>query len=143
MIITEKNVNEENKMNFAPLLLILLFFWKSNPSWVKNVLPRLDLPSFAPLFKILGLNDKTVSFLTSEKFAAALSAVFDNDSADLKSILPALIGLLSSQSKAEEEKKAASEEKSSEAADVTAAYFTPVKDIMPEDVSESLSEYLH
>ena len=138
MIITEKNVNEENKMNFAPLLLILLYFWKNNPSWLKN-----DLPSFAPLFKILGLNDKTVSFLTSEKFAAALSAVFDNDSADLKSILPALIGLLSSQSKAEEEKKAASEEKSSEAADVNAAYFTPVKDIMPEDVSESLSEYLH
>ena len=93
-------------MNFAPLLLILLYFWKNNPSWLKNVLPRLDLPSFAPLFKILGLNDKTVSFLTSEKFAAALSAVFDNDSADLKSILPALIGLLSSQSKAEEEKKA-------------------------------------
>ena len=123
-------------MNFAPLLLILLYFWKNNPSWLKNVLPRLDLPSFAPLFKILGLNDKTVSFLTSEKFAAALSAVFDNDSADLKSILPALIGLLSSQSKAEEEI-------TSEAADVNAAYFTPVKDIMPEDVSESLSEYLH
>ena len=60
-----------------------------------------------------------------------------------KSVLPALIGLLSSQSKAEEEKKAASEEKSSEAADVNAAYFTPVKDIIPEDVSESLSEYLH
>lgn len=53
-------------MNFAPLLLILLYFWKNNPSWLKNVLPRLDLPSFAPLFKILGLNDKTVSFLTSE-----------------------------------------------------------------------------
>ena len=85
MIITEKNVNEENKMSFAPLLLILIYFWKNNPSWLKNVLPRLDLPSFAPLFKILGLNDKTVSFLTSEKFAAALSAVFDNDSADLKS----------------------------------------------------------
>ena len=94
MIITEKNVNEENKMNFAPLLLILLYFWKNNPSWLKNVLPRLDLPSFAPLFKILGLNDKTVSFLTSEKFAAALSAVFDNDSADLKSILPALCAAL-------------------------------------------------
>ena len=40
-------------MNFAPLLLILLYFWKNNPSWLKNVLPRLDLPSFAPLFKIL------------------------------------------------------------------------------------------
>lgn len=29
MIITEKNVNEENKMNFAPLLLILLYFGKT------------------------------------------------------------------------------------------------------------------
>lgn len=142
-MITEKNVKEENKMNFAPLLLILLYFWKNNPSWLKNVLPRLDLPSFAPLFKILGLSDKTVNFLTSEKFAAALSAAFANDPADFKSILPALIGLFSSQDKSEEEKKAASEEKSSEAADVNAAYFTPVKDIMPEDISESLSEYLH
>ena len=143
MMITEKNVNEENKMNFAPLLLILLYFWKNNPSWFKNVLPRLDLPSFAPLFKILGLSDKTVNFLTSEKFAAALSAAFENDSADFKSILPALIGLFSSQDKSEEEKKAASEEKPSEAPDVNAVYFAPVKDIMPEDISESLSEYLH
>lgn len=130
-------------MNFTLLLLILLYFWRNNPSWLKSVLPRLDLPSFAPLFKILGLSDKTVNFLTSEKFAAALSAAFDNDSADFKSILPALIGLLSSQDKSEEEKKAASEENASEAADVNAAYFTPVKDIMPDDISESLSEYLH
>ena len=142
-MITEKNVKEENKMNFAPLLLILLYFWKNDPSWLKSVLPRLDLPSFAPLFKILGLSDKTVNFLTSEKFAAALSAAFENDAADFKSLLPALMGLFSSGDKSEEEKKAASGEKSSEAADVNAAYFTPVKDIMPEDISESLSEYLH
>lgn len=129
-------------MNFTPLLLILLYFWKNDPSWLKNVLPRLDLPSFAPLFKILGLNDKTVTFLTSEKFAAALAAAFGNDSADFKSLLPAIVGLISSTDKSEEEKKAASEEKSSEAADVNAAYFTPVKDVMPDDISESLSEYL-
>ena len=134
-------------MNYLPILLLFLLFAKSSGAAsglnLAELISRLDWESFAPLFKILGLSDKTVNFLTSEKFAAALSAAFDNDSVDFKSILPALIGLFSSQDKSEEEKKAASEEKSSEAADVNAAYFTPVKDIMPEDISESLSEYLH
>ncbi len=130
-------------MNFTPLILVLPLLFKNDSSWLKNVLPRLDLPSFAPLFKILGFDDKTIDFLTSEKFAETLSTLSEKGS-DLKTLLPTLLELFSSSRKNREEKKeAASGAGTPEAADVNAAYFTPVKDFIPDDVSESLSAYFN
>ncbi len=127
-------------MKILLLVLVLLYLFKTNPSGIRDILLNLDIPSFTPLFKLLGLNDKTVEFLTSEKFSETLANIAENDLSGAKALLPLLFSLLSPENKDKKEEKAAAEENSSAAA-VNAEYFNPVKEIIPDDISENLSGF--
>lgn len=103
---------------------------------------RLDWGSFAPLFKILGMSDETINVLSSEKFAEDMQNL-GNGKTDFKSLAPILASLFSAGRKNENDKKTADSENnsSSESADKTSSYFEPIKEIIPDDISESLSSY--
>lgn len=130
-------------MKIILLVLVLLYLFKTNPAGIKDILLNLDIPSFAPLFKILGLDEKTIAFLTSEKFSETLSDIAQNDLSGAKALLPLLFSILSPENKdkkdEKDEKKSAAE--SSPADGVNAEYFNPVKEIIPDDISENLSGF--
>lgn len=132
-------------MNLLPLILLIVYFGKIDFATFKNILPKLDLPSFLPVFKLLGMDEKTISLLVSDKFSETLKKISENDFTDIKSLIPVFAELMSSaaHSRESDEKEQPQEKKAAEAANVNAAYFTPVKEIIPDDVSEMFSEYFH
>ena len=133
-------------MNYLPILLLFLLFAKSSGAAsglnLAELISRLDWESFAPLFKILGINNETISVLSSDKFAEALQNL-GSGKTDIKSLAPVLASLFSARRKSENDKKTADSENnsSSESADKTSSYFNPIKEIIPDDISESLSSY--
>ena len=126
-------------MNYLPILLLFLLFAKSSGAIpglnLAELISRLDWQSFAPLFKILGMSDETINVLSSEKFAEDMQNL-GSGKIDFKS-------LFSAGRKNENGKKTADSENnsSSESADKTSSYFEPIKEIIPDDISESLSSY--
>lgn len=127
------------KMKTLLLVSILLYLFKTNPSGIKALL-NLDIPSFTPLFRLIGLDDKTVAFLTSEKFSDTIKNIAENDFSDVKTLLPLLFSALSPENKEKKEEKSP-EKESSFSSDVNAKYFDPVKEIVPDDISENLSGF--
>ena len=127
-------------MKILLLVLVLLYLFKTNPAGIRDILLNLDIPSFTPLFKLIGLDEKTVEFFTSEKFSETLSNIAENDLSGAKALLPLLFSALSPENKEKTEEKAAAEDHSSAAA-VNAEYFNPVKEIIPDDISENLSGF--
>ncbi len=128
-------------MKILLLVLVLLYLFKTNPSGIKDILLNLDIPSFTPLFKLIGLDDKAIDFLTSEKFSEALSNIAANDLSGTKALLPLLFSVLSPEKKDKNEGKTPEKEASSSAGEANAEYFNPVKEIIPEDISENLSGF--
>lgn len=128
-------------MNLLPLILLFMYLRKTDITALRNILPKLDIPSFMPLFKLLGLNEKTTSLLTSEKFSEALNKFSESNFSDFKSLIPVFAEVMTSEGRSGEQKEQSSEEKTPESANVNAEYFTPVKEIIPEDVSEMFSEF--
>ena len=133
-------------MNYLPILLLFLLFAKSSGAIpglnLAELISRLDWQSFAPLFKILGMSDETINVLTSEKFAEDMQNL-GSGKTDFKSLAPILASLFSAGRKNENDKKTADSENNSspESADKTSSYFEPIKEIIPDDISESLSSY--
>lgn len=127
-------------MKILLLVLVLLYLFKTNPAGIKDLLLNLDIPSFAPLFKILGLDEKTIAFLTSEKFSETLSNIAENDLSGAKALLPLLFSALSPENKDKKDEKKPAEE-SSPADGLNSEYFNPVKKIIPDDISENLSGF--
>lgn len=133
-------------MNYLPILLLFLLFAKSSGAIpglnLAELISRLDWQSFAPLFKILGMSDETINVLSSEKFAEDMQNL-GSGKTDLKSLAPIIASLFSAGRKNENDKKTADSENNSspESADKTSSYFEPIKEIIPDDISESLSSY--
>ena len=133
-------------MNYLPILLLFLLFAKSSGAIpglnLAELISRLDWQSFAPLFKILGMSDEAINVLSSEKFAEDMQNL-GSGKTDFKSLAPILASLFSAGRKNENGKKTADSENnsSSESADKTSSYFEPIKEIIPDDISESLSSY--
>lgn len=133
-------------MNYLPILLLFLLFAKSSGAIpglnLAELISRLDWQSFAPLFKILGMSDETINVLSSEKFAEDMQNL-GSGKTDFKSLAPILASLFSAGRKNENDKKTADSENNSspESADKTSSYFEPIKEIIPDDISESLSSY--
>ncbi len=128
-----KDVN----MNFLPLVLILGLVYLGKNDNLRQLLPKLDIPSFAPLLKILGVDDKTISTLSSEAFSKLLEG-----DVDLRTVLPTAISLFSENSTKKPDgnnpsgDKAVGEETEFE---ITDNYFEPIKNAIPDDVSSDLS----
>lgn len=133
-------------MNYLPILLLFLLFAKSSGAIpglnLAELISRLDWQSFAPLFKILGMSDETINVLSSEKFAEDMQNL-GSGKTDFKSLAPIIASLFSAGRKNENDKKTADSENNSspESADKTSSYFEPIKEIIPDDISESLSSY--
>lgn len=124
-------------MNFLPLVLILGLVYLGKNDNLRQLLPKLDIPSFAPLLKILGFDDKTISALSSEAF----SKLLDGD-VDLKTVLPTAISLFTKNtSKKPDGNNPSGDEADSENTEfeMTDNYFEPIKNAVPDDVSSDLS----
>ena len=71
-------------MNILPLLLIGVLLGGERFSSLKELIQKIDFPSFTPVFQLLGVDKKTIDFLSSEEFSNSIS------NGDLKSLLPLL-----------------------------------------------------
>lgn len=124
-------------MNYLFILILFFVLYGGKLGELKEILPNLDMPSFAPVFKLLGMDDKTISFLTSEKFAEVLQG-----GVNLKTLLPVFMGLMNGDKKengATDEKK--SDDTGAEETDVDGKYFSPVKTVIPDDVAVMFGDY--
>ena len=116
-------------MNILPLLLIGILLGGERFSSIKELLSKIDFPSFAPVFQLLGVDKKTVDFLSSEQFASLL------DGGDFKSLLPLLTTLFSKQPKENEEDVAEDNQTQND-------YLAPIKNVAPTDVGATIESYL-
>lgn len=80
-------------MNLLPAFLIMLYLFKKSNVNFLEILPRLDIPSFTPIFKLLGFNDETIKFLSSDKFSEMLQNISDGNG-DVKSFIPLFSAIL-------------------------------------------------
>ena len=51
-------------MNYLFILILFFVLYGGKLGELKEILPNLDMPSFVPVFKLLGMDDKTISLLT-------------------------------------------------------------------------------
>ncbi len=124
-------------MNYLFILILLFVLYGGKLGELKEILPNLDMPSFVPVFKLLGMDDKTISLLTSDKFAEALQG-----GVNLKTLLPVFMGLMNRDKKDDEksdEKK--SDDTEAEETNVDGKYFSPVKAVIPDDVAVMFGDY--
>ena len=74
-----------NILNVLPLLLIGILLGGERLSPIKEFLSKIDFASFSPIFSLLGVDKKTVDFLSSEDFEKMLSS-----SGNLTDLIPLL-----------------------------------------------------
>ena len=116
-------------MNILPLLLIGILLGGERFSSLKELIQRIDFPSFAPVFQLLGVDKKTIEFLSSEEFSNSLS------NGDLKSLLPLLAPILTKESKDKTEEDCDEEQKNCD-------YLSPIKNVAPTDVGATIENFL-
>ena len=124
-------------MNYLFILILVFVLYGGKLGDLKEILPNLDMPSFVPVFRLLGMDDKTISLLTSDKFAEALQG-----GVNLKTLLPVFMGLMNGNKKDDErsnEKK--SDDTEAEETNVDGKYFSPVKAVIPDDVAVMFGDY--
>ena len=124
-------------MNYLFILILFFVLYGGKLGELKEILPNLDMPSFVPVFRLLGMDDKTISLLTSDKFAEALQG-----GVNLKTLLPVFMGLMNGDKKDDErsnEKK--SDDTEAEETNVDGKYFSPVKAVIPDDVAVMFGDY--
>lgn len=123
-------------MNYLFILILLFILYGGKLGELKEILPNLDVPSFVPVFKLLGMDDKTISLLTSEKFAEALQG-----GVNLKTLLPVFMGLMNGDKKDERSDEKKSDDAEAEETNVDGKYFSPVKAVIPDDVAVMFGDY--
>lgn len=115
-------------MNILPLLLIGLLMGGEKFSSLKDTLLKIDFASFSPILQLIGVDKKTVDFLSSEEFEKTLS------SGDLKSLLPVVTSLFSKPT-TEKEELDSPEQKPCD-------YLAPIKNVAPTDVGATIESFL-
>ncbi len=118
-------------MNILPLLLIGLLLGGERVNSIKEFLSKIDFASFSPIFRLLGLNQNTVDFLSSENFSKLLQ---END---LKNILPLLSSLFTGQNESKVNEEESEEEESVD------KIISPIKNVAPTDVEETFSSFFN
>lgn len=115
-----------------PVFLVLVLFGGEKTKSVTELLSRIDLASFRPVFNLLGVNGKTVDFLCSEEFSRAVDGNLD---------AAALMKLVSDlAAKPERNEKADDESKNSSSAEV-ANKLSPIENVVPSEIENSLTSY--
>ena len=124
-------------MNILPLLLIALLLGGNRISSAKNFLSKIDFKSFAPLLKLLGINEKTIEFLCSDEFTNAIEG--DLDAKNLMSIATAAANAFSKTGGDKE--KDAPEDKTDANSEVFGEKLNPIKDVASTDIEENLGSF--
>lgn len=122
---------EDKILNILPLLLIGLLLGGERVNSIKEFLSKIDFASFSPIFRLLGFNQNTVDFLSSENFSKLL------EESDFKNILPLLSSLFTNQNSAEVK---AEEDEKEESID---KIISPIKNVAPTDVEETFSSFFN
>lgn len=122
---------EDKILNILPLLLIGLLLGGERVNSIKEFLSKIDFASFSPIFRLLGLSQNTVDFLSSENFSKLL------EESDFKNILPLLSSLFTNQNSAEVK---AEEDEKEESLD---KIISPIKNVAPTDVEETFSSFFN
>lgn len=119
-------------MSYLPIILIVVFLL-SNKGGVKDFIGNFDFESITPLLSLFGVNEKTVEALSSPEIKNVLSG-----NADLKSMLPIIINLVTelNKPKPQENSNAYYQAPTPEA-------LEPIIDLAPEQVITSLGNYFH
>ena len=122
---------EDKILNILPLLLIGLLLGGERLNSIKEFLSKIDFASFSPIFRLLGLNQNTVDFLSSENFSKLL------EENDFKNVLPLLSSLFTSHNNTEVKEEKAEEE------DGLDKIISPIKNVAPTDVEETFSSFFN
>lgn len=122
---------EDKILNILPLLLIGLLLGGERLNSIKEFLSKIDFASFSPIFRLLGLNQNTVDFLSSENFSKLL------EENDFKNVLPILSSLFTSQNNTEVKAEEVEEE------DGLDKIISPIKNVAPTDVEETFSSFFN
>ena len=116
-------------MNILPILLFGLLLKGESFSSIKDLLLKIDFASFSPVLQLLGVDKKTIDFLSSEEFEQNLS------NGDLKSLIPLVSSLFSKpQAKVVED----DDEQS-----VHCDYISPIKNVAPTDIGATIENYFN
>ncbi len=118
-------------MNFLPVVLLLFVFGGGSLQGMKDLLSRIDISSFSPLFPFLGIDKKTADFLCGEEFSSLLEG-----NADLKSLLPLLGNLFRG-----ETEKTDKGSDSEETPPKKPASLDPIRNIATGDIEAALGSY--
>lgn len=116
------------------VFLILVLFGGERTANVAELIRRIDFASFRPVFNLLGVNEKTVDFLCSDEFSAAISNENFTPSALVK-----LLSSFSADRKAEKDEKTDDGESPSSAE--TENKLSPIESVAPEEIERSLSGF--
>ena len=122
---------EDKILNILPLLLIGLLLGGERLNSIKEFLSKIDFASFSPIFRLLGLNQNTVDFLSSENFSKLL------EENDFTNVLPLLSSLFTSQNNTEVKAEEVEEE------DGLDKIISPIKNVAPTDVEETFSSFFN
>lgn len=128
-------------LNALLIFIVLFLLAKTNGESIKDFLSKFDIPSFAPLLKIIGLDEKTIEFISSDSFSHAFSDSSNSKGNDIKFLTELLSKLVFNKKDDKSEKNAArSDSDESEHAEQN-SYYAPIKEILPDGISEALSDY--
>ncbi|MBR2384690.1 MAG: hypothetical protein IKA99_03665 [Clostridia bacterium] len=116
-------------MNILPLLLIGILLGGEKFSSLKDILTRIDFPSFAPVFQLLGVDKSTVDFLSSEEFSSSIA------NGDLKSLLPLFSTLFAKKPQQNEDEESDQPQKNCD-------YVTPIKNVAPTEIGATIENFL-
>ena len=122
-------------MNILLFFLIMLFLGGNNSGNLLDLLLRLDYKSFAPVLKLLGVNQKIIDILSSDELSSAL-----NGNIDLQTILKA-VSLLSSHTESKDEEKENGLKETNESVDPESDFLDPIKSVAPSEIEESLGNF--
>ena len=118
-------------MNFLPIVFLLFVFGGGSLQGMKDLLSRIDLSSFSPLFPFLGIDKKTADFLCGEEFSSLLEG-----NADVRSLLPVLGNLFLKKNEDPEEKNEAEETSPKKPLSLD-----PIRNIATGDIEAALGNY--
>lgn len=119
-------------MNILALILFAVLLGGEKLYFIKDFLCKIDFKSFAPVLKMVGLNNSVIEFLCSEKFDNILSS-----DVDLKTLLPLLATLFN---KKNEDNEQSTDENTNK--NCKNDYLSAIKNVAPTDVEETLNNFL-
>ncbi len=117
-----------------PIFLILLLFGGDKTRGVGELLSRVDFASFKPVFDMLGVKKEIVDFLSSDEF----SKMLENGKIDPSSLMKLASSFSAGRNGKDE--KTGNEAFAASPAE-TANKLSPVENVVPEEIENSISGY--